>query len=745
MYPVSLDYQEKIKSDDRLFECKIQIDHSHGTLYLTDKDLVLGSLSFTEATQPREQFTTGGTVASDISFTILNKPEYEDIKFIGATVFVNIGLQIYEGIDAHFLQPSQPSKMKGFDEKWEYVPLGIFHIDEVNRQRNTIELKAIDNMIKLDKPYSLSKLTYPATLYEIYVNACNVCNIPIGTTSFPNMNYVVQEKPEGDYSFRDIIGHVAELAGCFAKCNRNGALELKWYEQTDIELGPMNRFNFKPSDDTVKITGVMYGTEDTVYLAGTDEYVIDLSENPLVSGDYSTLLNNIYNNIKDTVFTPYTSEWQGNPAIEAGDMITQIDGDGNVYNTIVTKSTYKYRGRSILEAKGLPELTKGYKGTVEKFKSTANKQIAQAKNIAEEAKEIGEEAVEQISLVEQVRTNVNNLMANMLGGYFIEDRDNGILYVADSPNLNQATKIWRWGLGGFGYSDDGGQTWKTAITADGSIVAMLVAANIITADMVRTGLLQSENGELWINLDNGYFNLKNIIYDDKGFRILYEGEELISVIDNLASGLYEVDSKVGQIQLTADELKVDMQKYNKGILEGETYSFDGDRFQIGSTGSGNTVAHTNENSIYRHEDGSYTKIGIDGLERYIASKKFSYNYLVYVGEVEIKITGKPSGDKVIVQLPDEFKGKNFKIFTSMKTFDLPWNYLLVGVYTWGFVDSMTKGTAAITAVLSSTKVNIKLGKIKSVAGEDITGYWLESPMEVSSSQGTVKVQYIVIA
>ena len=130
----------------------------------------------------------------------------------------------------------------------------------------------------------MSELTYPATLYEIYVDACNVCDIPIETTSFPNMNYVVQEKPEGDYTFRDIIGYVAELAGCFAKCNRNGALELRWYEQTDIELEPMNRFNFKPSDNIIKITGVMYGTEDTVYLAGTDEYVIDLSENPLVSG-----------------------------------------------------------------------------------------------------------------------------------------------------------------------------------------------------------------------------------------------------------------------------------------------------------------------------------------------------------------------------------------------------------------------------------------------------------------------------
>ena len=161
MYPVSLEYLEKIESDDRIFQCQIQIEHSQGSLYLTDEDLVLDSLIFTEATQPGEEFTIGGTVASDISFTILNKPEYENIKFIGATVFVNIGLQIQEGVDAHFLQPSQPSKMKGFDEKWEYVPLGRFNIDVADRQKNTIQIKAVDNMINLDKPYSLSKLSYP--------------------------------------------------------------------------------------------------------------------------------------------------------------------------------------------------------------------------------------------------------------------------------------------------------------------------------------------------------------------------------------------------------------------------------------------------------------------------------------------------------------------------------------------------------------------------------------------------------
>ena len=222
MYPVSELYKQKIKENNRLFECKIQIEHSQGTLYLDDKDLVAGSLTYAESSQAGEEFTIGGTVASDISFTILNKPEYENIVFMGATVFVNIGLQVQEGTDAHFLQPSQPSKMQGFEERWEYVPLGRFNIDEVNRLRNTIEIKAIDNMINLDKPYSLSKLSYPATLYQIYVNICNVADIPVGTTNFSNKDYVVKVRPDDDLTLRDVLGYAAELSGTFAKCNRNG-------------------------------------------------------------------------------------------------------------------------------------------------------------------------------------------------------------------------------------------------------------------------------------------------------------------------------------------------------------------------------------------------------------------------------------------------------------------------------------------------------------------------------------------
>ena len=485
MYPVSKEYQERIKELTRTFMATVEIQHSSGTLTLTDKDIVGGSMIYNESSQAGEEFTIGGTVASDFSIKIFNKTEYKDVNFEGATVIPTIGLLLDE-------------------DRWEYVPLGRFNIDEVNRLRNTIEIKAIDNMIKLDKPYSLSKLSYPATLYQIYTNICDVADVNIGTPNFTNKDYVVKERPDGDLTFRDVLGYVAELSGSFAKCNRNGSLELRWYEPTGLVLDGSNRFNFTPRDDKIQITGIMATIEaeddieeDGTYLAGTDEYAVDLTENPLLQGEYEVVLRNIYEKVRDTAFYPYESSWQGNPAIQAGDIITQIDINGRKYPTLVNNSTYKYRVASTLSAKGLPIKAKGYKGST-------NKKIAQIK------RKIDKEVGDKLTTLEQQQLQATELIANMLGGYVIKTEE--AFYISDNEDLSKAKKVWKWGIGGFGYSENGIKgPYRTSITADGSIVAMLVAANIITADMVRTGLLQSEDGSTWINLDNGNFNFKNAL------------------------------------------------------------------------------------------------------------------------------------------------------------------------------------------------------------------------------------------
>ena len=529
MYPVSDLYKEKINEDGREFTCNITIEHSQGTLELTDDDLSMGSLTYTEATQSGDEYTIGSTVASDISFTIFNKPEYDDIQFMGATVFVSIGLLVQEGIE-HFLQPSQPSRMRGFDDKWEYVPLGRFNIDVVNINSNTIQIKAIDNMINFDKPYSLSNLSYPATLQQIYVNVCNVADVPVGTLEFPNKNYIVTNRPSGDLTLRDILGYVAELSGTFAKCTRTGSVELRWYEPTDLELRPEDRYDFTPSDDVIQITGILATVkgeeeeDDVTYISGSEGYTIDLTENELLQGDYETVLPNIYNNVKDTIFTPYISNSKGNPAIQAGDIIKQIDKNGKEYTTIITKAVYKYRGKSTLEGKGLSQISKGYKGST-------NRRLAEIKH------KIDVEIGDKLTTLEEQQLQAIEMMANMLGGHIIKNEESGIIYIADNPDILSATKIWKWGIDGFGYSSDGGITWETAITADGSIVAMLVSAGIVTADMVQTGILQSEDGELWINLNNGHFQLGDMRYNDDGFELHLGNKPLGQVIDDIIGSI----------------------------------------------------------------------------------------------------------------------------------------------------------------------------------------------------------------
>ena len=507
MYPVSELYKSKIEQDGRVFETKIIIDHELGSLELSDNDLSLGGLTYNSSTQSGDDFTIGGVVANDISLSIRRVDDtLDNVNFEGAIIRPSVGLEVSEGV-------------------FEYVPLGVFIVDEDKREMDVINLKAIDNMIRLGDKYSESTLSYPATLFQIYENICSHNNLTPATINFPNKDYVVQEKPEGDYTFRDILGFVAELSGTFAKFNRLGQLELKWYEFVDLEISPDIRYNFKVSDEVIGITGITFTIEgedeeeDIVYITGTEDYAIDISDNPLLQSDYEIVLPNILDNVQGTIFRPYETEWFGNPAIDSGDMVIHETLSGELINTIITTSTFNYGRKSKMYAKATPTVKKGFEG------STSKKLNQIVRKIRQQDREYNDKLTD----LESAQLNAMELMANMLGGHLIIDSEGGNIYIANSPNIQDATEYWQWGLGGFVHYKDG--VIDTGVTADGSIVAYLVNAGIVTADMVKTGILQSQDGQTWINLNNGHFNLGNIKYDQNGFKILVHDRTLEDSLD----------------------------------------------------------------------------------------------------------------------------------------------------------------------------------------------------------------------
>lgn len=103
------------------------------------------------------------------------------------------------------------------------------------------------------------------------------------------------------------------------------------------------------------------------------------------------------------------------------------------------------------------------------------------------------------ALITNVLVQATQLITNGLGGYVIIHKSDTslthpdeILILGDSPDIEQATQVWRWNKDGLAYSDHGyapqsPYTYKTAMTSDGKIVADMITTGILNAIEIING------------------------------------------------------------------------------------------------------------------------------------------------------------------------------------------------------------------------------------------------------------------
>lgn len=76
------------------------------------------------------------------------------------------------------------------------------------------------------------------------------------------------------------------------------------------------------------------------------------------------------------------------------------------------------------------------------------------------------------------------------------------ILIMDTDNVNTCKRVWRWNIAGFGYSSNGiNGPYTTAITMDGRIVADFITAGTMSANLIKTGRIQSRTGEVYFDLD----------------------------------------------------------------------------------------------------------------------------------------------------------------------------------------------------------------------------------------------------
>jgi len=95
------------------------------------------------------------------------------------------------------------------------------------------------------------------------------------------------------------------------------------------------------------------------------------------------------------------------------------------------------------------------------------------------------------------------------GGYVVlhPSKNPQELLIMNQPNIDSATKMWRFNLSGFGYSSNGYDgPFKTAITMNGQINADFITTGTLTANIIRAGVLMAADGSSYFDLDSGYFS-----------------------------------------------------------------------------------------------------------------------------------------------------------------------------------------------------------------------------------------------
>lgn len=177
-------------------------------------------------------------------------------------------------------------------------------------------------------------------------------------------------------------------------------------------------------------------------------------------------------------------------------------------------------------------------------------------------------------LINTAVKNATSLITGQNGGYVVINTNivSGQPYellILDAPTIESAVNVWRWNVGGLGFSKNGyNGPYETAITSDGQIVADFITSGSLTANIIKAGVISSFDNSPWWDLESGEVHLKayastetvkeiNEKIDATDKRV-DETNDKIDAVNNQLHGvcgtISTVIEKNAELQINADKL-----------------------------------------------------------------------------------------------------------------------------------------------------------------------------------------------
>lgn len=449
------------------------------------------------------------------------------------------------------------------DGTTERIQEGIFTVIDSVTPGDVLEINAYDDMYKADVEFT-SSLTYPVSAQMLLNEVCSKCDITLGSATFKNNNFQIQQAP-GGLTGRQVIGYIAQIAGGNAVIDSTGHLVIKSYDfsgfdveedvtagevETDSGIHIISEYTSDPDigTDDITITGVSvtiesedYDEEDETYIVGSEEYAISI-DNPLITGQEKTAVDLIAESVIGITIRPFSGDFMPDPTVEFMDLAYVVDRNDIVYKTFITTHDFNYLGSSTF-ACGV-ESPERHGGS---YYSTASEVYQKAKNDIKVNKTQWEQAIE----------NLSQQVANASGLFTTEKTQpdgSTIFYMHNKPTLEESDIVWEMTAETLTVSTDGGNTWNAGITVNGEVIAQIMNTIGINFDWGVGGtlIIQDEDGNqtAYIDAETGTirFAVQSLTITGKTVQEI-ASEESDNTLNNFVSSVYNPDINSLQAQI----------------------------------------------------------------------------------------------------------------------------------------------------------------------------------------------------
>lgn len=353
----------------------------------------------------------------------------------------------------------------------EWVQIGNFRIDEesIRTRQGYTMFSAYDKLRYAINTYE-SALTFPATLQAICNEVCGLIGITSATLP---INPTIEENVLDGYTLRDVLGFIAGYCGKNAYLSPSGALQLRWFSAANYTAdGTRANIPYIGESDCT-IGRLICQTSEGVITAGSGEgiyftcpFMTQTRLNAMLSG-----LSLTYR--KAEVDIPY-----GNFCLQSGDIIT-VSTTGSNLSIPIMSNSWKYDGglSSAVTSYGVSD----YQGNANNAELSVSAQ--RVRSILAEHKAANRVTQEIVHATEMITGATGGVIKLNFGG----NGQTAELLILDTGDVNTAQDVWRMNQGGFGHSGSGyGGPYTTAITADGHVVADVIAGNKISGVQIES-------------------------------------------------------------------------------------------------------------------------------------------------------------------------------------------------------------------------------------------------------------------